>query len=165
MTIEFSLRRRATHARCLAILWLSLATTILVGTYISLPLVAGKTLNSVNKIELQFLRTNNNPTLEVLDARSSIHAQLYTVGTMFLGMFAISFACFLLARGALAEMELAARFCGFADALCIAGDDFDQLEKLTNLLIPSAKYLPGPEIASTKALQSVADILKILRPS
>jgi hypothetical protein len=89
--------------------------------------------------------------------------ELYTIITVGLGLFAVSFACFLLGRSAFVEIEMAARFTGFADALCIAGDDFDRLERVANLLMPSAKYLSVPEIFSTKDLKSVAEIAKQLR--
>jgi hypothetical protein len=62
------------------------------------------------------------------------------------------------------EIELAARFAAFADALCIAGNNFDQLEKAANLLLPGTKYLSVPEIFSTKDLGSVVEVLKELRP-
>jgi hypothetical protein len=58
---------------------------------------------------------------------------------------------------------LAARFGGFADALCLSGDNFEQLEKVASLLMPEAKYLSVPEIFSTKDLGSVMEVLKQLR--
>jgi hypothetical protein len=164
MTIEFSLRRRATQARCLAILWLSLAVVILVTTYFSLPIVADKTLSSLSKVELQTTGVKSTVSSDPADAKAFFRVQLYAMGTLVLGLFAISFACFLLGRSAFVEMELAARFGGFADALCIAGDDFDQLEKAANLLMPSTKYLSVPEIFSTNDLKSVVDVVKELRP-
>jgi hypothetical protein len=164
MTIEFSLRRRATQARCLAILWLSLATIILVAAYISIPFVANKTLSSVSKIELQTIGAKTSPALDALDTKTFFHVQLYAMGALALGLFAISFASFLLGRSAFVEIELAARFSGFADALCIAGDSFDQLERAANLLMPSTKYLSVPDIFSTKDLNSLVEVLKELRP-
>jgi hypothetical protein len=80
-----------------------------------------------------------------------------------LGLLAICFACFLLGRTAFVEIELAARFGGLADALCIAGENFDQLEKAANFLVPGTKYLSVPEIFSTKDLNSVVELLKELR--
>jgi len=142
-----------------------LATVILVATYISIPLVANKTLSSVSKIELQTVAAKSSTTPDNLDTKTFFHVQLYAIGILALGLFAISFACFLLGRTAFVEMELAARFSGFADALCIAGDNFDQLEKAANLLMPSTKYLSVPEIFSTRDLKSVVEILKQLRPS
>jgi hypothetical protein len=165
MTIEFSLRRRATQARCLAILWLILATIILIATYISLPLIANKTLSSINRIELQSVAAEGTRTPDTLDSKTFFRGQLYVMGTMLLGLLAISFACFLLGRSAFVEMEMAARFSGFADALCIAGDNFEKLEKAANLLMPSTKYLSVPEIFSTKDLKSIVEILKQVRPS
>jgi len=164
MTLEFSLRRRARQARCLAILWLSLATAILAGTYISLPRIADKTLDSISKLELRTQQPISPAATSELDTKELFHLQLYTLGVMTLGVFAVSFACFLLGRSAFIEMELAARFGGFADALCIAGEDFGQLEKAANLLMPSTKYLSVPEFFSAKDLTPVIELLKQLRP-
>ncbi|MCX5632835.1 MAG: hypothetical protein NTW93_04050 [Phycisphaerae bacterium] len=156
MTIEFSLRRRATRSRYLAALWLSLSVIILIGTYISLPLVVNKTLSSIIQIEGQTSGINSSVTVDA-------HVQFLAIATLVLGLFAISFACFLLSRSAFVEIELAARFNGLADALCIAGNDFGQLEKVANLLMPKAKYLSVPEIFSTKTLSSVANVIKEAR--
>ncbi len=151
MTIEFSLRRRAKRARYMAILWLSLATLILVGTYISLPLIANSTLSTFNSTERQSSEARANPAQPTADGRSP-HIELYGIGVLALGLLAICFACFLLGRTAFVEIELAARCGGFADALCLAGENFDQLEKAANLLVPGTKYLSVPEIFSTKDL-------------
>jgi len=156
MTIEFSLRRRATQSRCLAALWLSLSVIILVGTYISLPLVVNKTLSSIIQIEGRSSETNSGVPVDA-------HAQFLAIATLFLAVLAISFACFLLGRSAFVEIELAARFNGLADALCIAGNDFGQLEKAANLLVPKAKYLSVPEIFSAKDLSSLLDFIKEAR--
>ncbi len=61
---------------------------------------------------------------------------------MFLGVCVVSFACFLLGRMAFVEVELAARFSGLADALCVAGNDFEQLKKATNLLFHKLNTFP-----------------------
>jgi hypothetical protein len=152
MTIEFSLRRRAVRSRYMAILWLSLATLILIGTYISLPVIASSTITTFRNIQPT---ADNKPP----------HIELYALGVVTLALLAIGFACFLLGRTAFVEIELAARFAGLADAVCIAGDSFDQLEKAANLLVPGTKYLSVPEIFSTKDLGSVLkEVLKELRP-
>jgi hypothetical protein len=164
MTIEFSLRRRARQARCLAVVWLSLASAILVVTYITLPVIADKTLGSISKIELQATGFKSGAISRDMDPQIFTHIQFYALGTLALGLFAISFACFLLGRSAFVEIELAARFSGFADALCIAGDNFEQLEKAANILMPSTKYLSVPEIFSTNDLKSLVEILKQIRP-
>jgi hypothetical protein len=156
MTIEFSLRRRATQSRCLAALWVSISVVILVGTYISFPWVANKILNSIIQIEGPVSGTNSSVSVD-------IHAQFFAIATLFLSLFAISFACFLLFRSAFVEIELAARFNGLADAICISGNDFGQLEKAVNLFVPKAKYLSVPEIFSAKDLSSLADVIKQAR--
>jgi hypothetical protein len=148
----------------MAVLWLILATLILVATYVSLPLIADKTITSISRIELQSSGGKASQTQGSADTRTSSHVQLYAIVTLSLGLFAISFACFLLGRTAFVEIKLAARFSGFADALCIAGDNFDQLERAANLLVPGTKYLSVPEIFSTKDLNSVVEVLKELRP-
>lgn len=156
MTIEFSLRRRAAQSRCFAAVWLSLSVIILVGTYISLPLVANKTLSSIVQIEGRSSETNSGGPVDA-------HVQFLAIATLVLAVFAISFACFLLCRSAFVEIELAARFNGLADALCIAGNDFGQLEKAANLLVPKAKYRSVPEIFSAKDLSLLVDFLKETR--
>jgi hypothetical protein len=88
------------------------------------------------------------------------HVEIYAIGIVGLGLLAVCFACFLLGRTAFVEIELAARFGGLADALCLAGEDFGQPEKAASFLVPGTKYLSVPEIFSTKDLSSVVDILK-----
>jgi hypothetical protein len=163
MTIEFSLRRRATHARYMAFGWLTLATLILVGTYISLPLIANNTIAAIHTIATESAATKASTTASVADSNAP-HIELYSIGLLALSLLAVLFACFLIGRAAFVEIELAARFAAFADALCLAGDDFDRLEKAVNLLLPGTKYLAVPEIFSTKDLGSVVEILKELRP-
>ena len=152
MTIEFSLRRRATQARCLAAFWLTLAIIILVGTYISIPLISSETLGAISRIS----GTNSGPA-------SGVHIWFFAIGTICLGLIAILFACFLLGRIAFVEIELAARFCGLADALCVASNDFDQLEGAASLLVPKAKYLSVPEIFSARDLKALGDLVKQLK--
>ena len=164
MTIEYSLRRRAAQARLLAILWLSVATLILVATYVSLPFFAKEALQSFTKIEAQSTVSKAGSVIESPETKSTVHLQLYVLGTLTLGVLAISCACFLLGRTAFIEIELAARFSGIADALCIAGENLEQLEKAAGFLVPEAKYLSVPEIFSVKSVQSAADIVKQLKP-
>jgi hypothetical protein len=95
------------------------------------------------------------------DSKAS-HIELYALGVVTLALLAICLA-FLLGRTAFVEIELPARFGGFADALCIAGDNFEQLEKAANLLMPETKYLSVPEVFSIKDLGSVLEVLKQLR--
>jgi len=163
MTIEFSLRRRATRARYMAFGWLTLATLILVGTYISLPLIANSTIAAIHAVAMESHAPRASTTVSVADSNPP-HIELYSIGLLALSLLAILFACFLIGRAAFVEIELAARFAAFADALCLAGDDFDRLEKAVNLLLPGTKYLSVPEIFSTKDLGSVVEILKQLRP-
>ncbi len=163
MTIEFSLRQRAKRARYMAVFWLTLATLILVGTYISLPLIANNTLNAIHDTGMESSGSKTSPAQPAVATQAS-HFELYSVGVLALSLLAVCFACFLLGRTAFVEIELAARFVGLADALCIAGENLDQLEKAANLLVPGTKYLSVPEIFSTKDLSSVVQILKELRP-
>ena len=65
--------------------------------------------------------------------------------------------------GRVLDHELDVRV-ALADALCLAGDSFDRLEKAVNLFVPGTKYLSVPEIFSTKDLSSVVDVVKELRP-
>src|SRR5271166_946820 len=163
MTLEFSLRRRAQRARYMAVFWLALATLILVGTYISLPFIANHTFSAIHTMEMESSASKTGITQTTVDARGP-HIELYAIGVLALSLLAVCFACFLLGRTAFVEIELAARFAAFADALCLAGENFDQLEKAANLLMPGTKYLSVPEIFSTKDLDSLAEIVKALRP-
>lgn len=143
--------------------WLSLATLLLVGTYISLPLIANRTVRAFQAMETETPGPGASITLASPAGRSS-HLELYAIGVSALSVLAVCFACFLLGRAAFVEIELAARFLAIADALCLAGGDFAQLEKAANLLMPGTKYLSVPEIFSLKDFSSVADIVKELRP-
>jgi len=163
MTLEFSLRRRAKRARYMAVFWLTLATVILVGTYISLPLIASNTLNATHIREMESYGSTG-PIARPNPDISASHIEFYAIGILALGLLAVFFACFLLGRTAFVEIELAARFAACADALCLAGDSFDRLEKAANLLMPEAKYLSVPDIFSIKDLGSVVDVVKGLRP-
>jgi hypothetical protein len=163
MTIEFSLRRRAERARYMAVVWLMLATLILVGTYISLPLIANKTLSAIHTMEMESTGLQAAVTQATI-ATKAPHIELYAIGVLTLSLLAVGFACFLLGRTAFVEIELAARFAACADALCLAGENFEQFEKAINLLSPGTKYLSVPEIFSVKDLNSVVDVLKQLRP-
>jgi hypothetical protein len=157
MTIEFSLRRRAKRARYMAVFWLILATLILVGAYISLPLNANSTLSTIHTMEMESASAKQS----TIEAKTP-HIEFYAIGVLSLSLLSVGFACFLLGRTAFVEIELAARFAAFADALCLAGENFEQFEKAVNLLSPGTKYLSVPEIFSVKDLSSVADILKQL---
>src|SRR5689334_15562438 len=118
MTIEFSLRRRATHSRYMAALWLTLATAILIGTYISLPIIANNTISAFESLETQ--PSGAKATSQAPLENNATRIEFYAVGVLALGLVAICFACFLLGRSAFVEIELAARFGGLADALCVA---------------------------------------------
>ena len=161
MTIEFSLRRRASRSRYMATLWLGLAVAMLIGTYISLPIIANNTLSAVRNMEAQppGPKTTSQPPLE----SNATRIEVYAVSVLALGLLAVCFACFLLGRSAFVEIELAARLDGFADALCIAGENFDQLERAANLLVPGNKYLSVPEIFSPKDLKPMLEVLKEVR--
>jgi hypothetical protein len=146
----------------MAIVWLILATAILVGTYVSLPLIANNTLLTVKNVEPKSSAATTSTAQPITESKMP-HTELYTLGILTLALLAICFASFLLGRSAFVEIELAARFVGLADALCIAGDNFDQLEKAAALLMPETKYLSVPEIFSTKDLGSIMEVLKQLR--
>jgi hypothetical protein len=161
MTIEFSLRRRASRARHMAIVWLTLATVILAGTYVSLPLIANSMIRTISSVSAQQPESKVSPT-QPAESKNT-HVEIYAIGIVALGLLAVCFACFLFGRTAFVEIELAARFGGLADALCLAGEDFGQLERAAGFLVPGTKYLSVPEIFSTKDLSSVVDILKELR--
>jgi len=147
----------------MAVIWLALAVLILVGTYVSLPLIANNTLHAVHSTEMESSGSKTSAAQPAVAGQPS-HFEPYAVGVLALSLLAVCFACFLLGRAAFVEVELAARFVGLADALCIAGDSIDQLEKAANLLVPGTKYLSVPEVFSLKDLSSVAEVLRELRP-
>jgi hypothetical protein len=165
MTIEHSLRRRATQARCLSILWLSLAVAILIGTYVSLPSVAAKTIIFASQLKEASPTSTVAAVVGNLEPGRLLQANIFSLGTLLLGLSAVSFACFLLGRSAYVEIEIAARCIGLADALCIAGDDFERLQKAADLFVPKAKYFSTPEMFSPKDRESFVEILKLLRKS
>jgi hypothetical protein len=158
MTLEFSLRRRAQLSRRMAAVWLALATLILVSTYISLPIIANRALNKGHVLESEPASAGIR-----LGEPKNEHLELYAIGVLSLSLLAICFACFLIGRAAFVEIELSARFSAFADALCLAGDDFEKLDKAANLMLPGTKYLSVPEIFSTKDLDSIVNVIKAVK--
>src|SRR5207244_2696532 len=130
MTIEFSLRRRASRARLLGNLWVCLLAVILVGTFISLPPLASRLLTSVTQI------TGANPKADGSGKQGAaepttppVSPQVFALTTLGLGVFAVCFGCYFLSRSALIELESAARLRGLADALCLAGGDMAEFER------------------------------------
>jgi hypothetical protein len=137
----------------MAVIWIGLSVLILIGTYISFPLIADITLKHIIQFEGLLSGTN-------LDMSISTNTYLYAIATLILEVFAIAFASFILGRSALIEIEIANRFYGLADALCIAGRDFGQLEKAIQLFVPKAKYISVPELISSKNISALLDIVK-----
>jgi hypothetical protein len=159
MTIEFSLRQRAAKARWLATMWLSLAVIVLAACYISFPLIADETLRSVNQLE-SCIANSGNGSAPTTEKSTIVQFHVFAIIILILCLFAVSFASYLLARTAFIELESAARFIGLADAICIAGDDFDKLQKAATLLVPTSKYFPE---LSEKNLKSFLEIVKSTR--
>ena len=141
MTIEVSLRRRARKARWLAVVWLVLAVASAIGACFALPLWARIAAS---------LATSN-------------HDSVLSVSFLLMGFIIILIVCYMLARSAFVEIELAARFNGLADALCISGNDFGQFEKAATVFVPKPKYLSAEGKFSSKEIQAIADVLKQLR--
>ena len=164
MTLELSLRRKAAKARMFAILWLSLAVGILVGTYISLPSAAGRTINAINTITENSTAPDSVNSSEGAnsDKKPYISLPVFALTTLILGVFAISFACYLLGKVAFIEIESAERLRGIADALCIAGNNFEQLEKATDLLVPKNQSIASnSKSLSTDDLKGLAEITRV----
>ena len=88
------------------------------------------------------------------------HVEVFVLVTLALGFSGITFVGFLLGRASLFEMALAARLGGLADALCITGNDIDELEKAASIVVPKAKHLSIPEILSAKDIKELAETLK-----
>lgn len=159
MTIEFSLRRRAIKARWLAAMWLSLAVIVLGACYLSFPSMADETLKSVNQLE-SCIASSGSGGNAIPEKSTIIQFHVFAIIILVLCLFAVSFASYLLARTAFLELESAARLIGLADAICIAGDDFDKLEKAALLLVPTTKYFPE---LSKKHLKAFLEIVKSAR--
>lgn len=158
MTIEFSLRRRANQSRWAATFWLSLAVIILISSYVSLPIIAGKALNSINQIESASAIADS--ATAGVEKSSFIHLHIFALIILVLCLAVISFASYLLARTAFIELESAARFSGLADAICIAGDDFERLEIAATLFVPRTKFFPE---TSKKNLKAFLETVKSTR--
>jgi hypothetical protein len=164
MTIELSLRKRALQARGVSIIFLSTAVLLLLSTYISLPFIADKTLDSINAFELHTVQSGSIAKDESSGIRKSFSGiHVFALTTMVLGVSAISLGCYLLGKGAFMEMERAGRLCGIADALCISGDSLEQFEKAVTLLVPKGEFHTMKELFSADDLKSLAEILKPLR--
>ena len=155
MTLEFSLRRRATQSRCLALLWLGLTIIILVGTYLSIPFVASRALLSVS--------ASMHSSGTAITSPSEGQAFYFAMGMLLFGVSAIALACYFLGRSALIELELAARSNGLADALCIAGGNMETLEKASSLLVPNGHYSAISATLSSKEKESMIELVKFLR--
>jgi len=163
MTIEQSLRRRATLARSLGILWLALAALLVVCSFASLPHMVASAINSVDKMQL-LPSSSASPNGEAMVGKGVFtNVQFLAIVTLVLGLCTVSLACYFLGRAGCVEIELAARYGGLADTLCLAGKDFDQLERAAAVMVPKSRFLFAPEILSAKDLKSVADALKPLR--
>jgi hypothetical protein len=152
MTIEHSLRRRAAKARVFAVLCLTIAVIVLVGTYLSLPAIAGQTLNAISKIE------GASPTGNGESGFANPH--VFTLLTLGLGVIAISCASFLLGRYAMAELASAGRLGGIADALCVSGNEFAQFEKAAAVFVPK---LQAASKLTAEDVKEFAELAKKIR--
>ena len=159
MTIEFALRRRAAFARWLAALWLLLSVTILVSTYFSLPTVAKATLTAIG------VHSGASPAVIGKDLSPAAGEQAtlpraFALVTLCAAIVAIAGACFLLARAAFIEVELAVRYVSLADAICLSGANVANLERVAALLVPKPRYFSDPQTFSPKDLKALAEIIK-----
>ena len=147
-----SLRRRATRSRVAACLFLLAAVGILLSTYITLPRFAGWSLRSIREAMLT----------TACSSLSSLEQMVFAlaIGTVVLGLAAVAYGCLLLGRGASLALELAAQSNGLADALCLAGDNADQLERVIALLVPAAKHFSPADLISEKDRDTIIEILK-----
>lgn len=156
MTIEFSLRRRATRARLLGALWLTCAVLIMIGSFLCLPMVLGDTLAALDG--------NLQETGNVRQTASDASSLYSAVSIVMAGLLAVIYSCYLLGRSASAEMQYAWRSNALADALCIAGEKLDDFEKTANLLT-SLTRLPGiVDDLSKKDRAAILELVKLLKP-
>jgi hypothetical protein len=163
MTIEFSLRRRAMLARCRGVFWLGLAVVILTFTYFSLPTVSGRVLSSISSIEGLSDSGPNAATDSKSTEKSFANLHLFSLMTLVLGIFAVSFGCYLLGKVAFMELESAGRLCGAADVLCLVGSDFGQLEKAATLLVPKGQFRSAQNQISSEDLKTLTELVKKFR--
>jgi hypothetical protein len=165
MTIELSLRHRARQSHYFAIALFALAFTLLVCAYFSLPSIACKTLNSINRLETANQQTPISNLKDTIPSAQISYASLQalTLTTLVLGVSLVAFGCYLLGRAALREIESAERLRGIADAICICGDSLENLQKAVVLLVPKGQSNSGNENPSAIDLKLFADVLKMLK--
>ncbi|MFA6290660.1 MAG: hypothetical protein WC637_02700 [Victivallales bacterium] len=87
----------------------------------------------------------------------------FAIGTIILGLAAVAYGCVLLSRGASIAIELATQSTGLADALCVAGDRVERLEKMISLLVPETKHFSSAEILSEKERELIVELVKKLK--
>jgi hypothetical protein len=133
----------------MAAVWLTVTVVVLVGTYASLPSIAGETLNAIGRIEASSQGTS---------AFANPHA--FTLITLGFGVLAIACASLVLGKVALAELESAGRLCGFADALCVSGNEIGQFEKAAAVFVP--KSASNSKLTS-EDLRELAELAKKFR--
>src|SRR5205814_9030184 len=129
-------------------------------SYVALPTVTYNMFRSLAKLESgAFADTEKGPR-----ASEPIHLPVQTLAlvTGVLGLVSVGFGAFLLSRYAFVELELAARSNALADALCLAGEDFERLQQSASVLVPKARYLSPPEI-SVEDLKTAVSLLKEAR--
>jgi hypothetical protein len=91
-----------------------------------------------------------------------LSTHLFTLTTLGLAVSAIGFACYLLGRSALIEVEAAARLSGLADALCIATNEMKSFEKAAAVLVPKTGS-SDPSMVSANDLKIMAETLKQIK--
>jgi hypothetical protein len=96
----------------------------------------------------------------VVDKEQSALTRAFALVTLCSAIVAIGSACFLLARSAFIEIELAVRYVSLADALCLTGANLSDLEKITVLLVPKPRYLSASQAFSPKDLRALAEVIK-----
>jgi hypothetical protein len=81
------------------------------------------------------------------------------VGLFALAALFVCYGTYLLGRSAMLELERSAFFNGLADAVCIAGDDFVQLEKAVALFVPRSRHVRQSDILSMKEVKALLQVL------
>jgi hypothetical protein len=135
--------------------WLLLAVAILIGTYLSIPVIENKTLTILES----HLDTHNSVLVPVLDKSGT--GVLITITV--LSSLAIGFACFFLSRTAFIDFEFAAKFLGLADAICIAGGKLEDLEKASQLFVPKSRSFGMSDMIPKKDRETFMELVKCLR--
>lgn len=152
MTIEQSLRRRALRSQIVSygLVIVSLAVVLVASFYLP-----GSFRDALGSASGPTAADFNSPAL----ATSSLALIITALG--FAGIVAIAWQIIRFAQG---ERALSIRYATLADALCISGDNVDDLDKTLTMLSAGVQLTTeSSDCDRTKELAALADLVKALR--